>query len=391
MAPEAPVRASAQIDTTPIPFIDLVSQRNRIWPQVLARWERLTAAGQFILGPEVAELERLLAERAGTRHALAVASGTDALLMPLMAKGVGPGDAVLVPSFTFAASPEVVARLGATPVFVDVRADDFNMDPAGIEPALDAARIAGLKPVAIMPVDLFGQAADYRAITQIAHAHGLWVLADAAQSYGASVDNRAVGALAEVTAASFYPAKSLGAWGDGGAIFTDSDALFAVMKSIRVHGEGTDRYDNVRLGLTARLDSLQAAVLIEKLGIFDDEIVTRNVVADRYAALLDGVVSLPRLHAGFTSVWAQYTVLLPPGADRTAVQARLKADGVPTMVYYPKPNHLQAPYTGTPCQPGGLPVTMDLAARVLSLPMHPYLTAAQQTRVADSLRRALVA
>ncbi|TAD89645.1 MAG: DegT/DnrJ/EryC1/StrS family aminotransferase [Alphaproteobacteria bacterium] len=394
MAPDAPTTPAAAshagaVDTSPVPFIDLITQRQRIWPQVLARWERLTANAQFILGPEVAELERQLAEAAGTRHALAVASGTDALLMPLMAKGVGPGDAVLCPSFTFAATPEVVARLGATPVFVDVRAEDFNIDPAGIEPALVAARTAGLRPVAIMPVDLFGQAADYGAVNRLAQQHGLWVLADAAQSFGARVDNRAVGSLAEVTATSFYPAKSLGAWGDGGALFTDDEALYQVLKSIRVHGEGTDRYDNVRLGITGRLDALQASVLIEKLAIFPEEIEARNAVAARYSALLAGHVAVPRLHPGNTSVWAQYTVILPAGTDRGAVQARMKAAGVPSMIYYPKPNHLQAPYAAAPQQPGGLPVTIDLAARVLSLPMHPYLTEAQQQRVADSLIQAL--
>jgi dTDP-4-amino-4,6-dideoxygalactose transaminase len=306
--------------------------------------------------------------------------------MPLMAWGVGPGDAVLVPSFTFTATAEVAVLAGATPVFVDVAADTFNMTGASLAQGIAAARELGLRPAAAVPVDLFGQPADYDELNAVAAAHGCRVLADAAQSYGAAYKTRKAGTLAEATATSFYPSKPLGGYGDGGAVFTDDDALAARLKQIRVHGQGRDRNDNVCIGLTARLDTIQAAVLIEKLAIFDDECRARDEIAARYDALLAGAVTTPRVAAHARSVWAQYTVR-SPGRDR--IVATLAAENIPTSVFYPRPIHVQPAYRQFPRARGGLAVTDRLAQECVSLPMHPYLKAADQERVAAAVRRAV--
>jgi len=372
-----------------VPFVDLGAQKLRIRDRVDAAISAVLDHGQFIMGPEVAELERQLAAHSGAAHAIACSSGTDALAMVLMAKNVRPGQAIFCPAFTFVATAEVVAWLGAHIWFVDVDADTFNMDPASLETAIANAREAGHEPVGVIPVDLFGVPADYDAVSKIASREGLWVLGDGAQAYGARYHNRRVGTLAMATATSFFPAKPLGAYGDGGAIFTDDAELAETLRSILFHGKGANQYDNVRIGMTGRIDTMQAAILIEKLRIFDDEIEARNRIAARYTELLKEHVATPVVPDGLQSVWAQYTIKLPEGADRAAIQARLKEDGVPSAVYYAKPLHRQDAYSHHGMAGGELPVTDMLAGCVLSLPMHPYLDEETQDRVVNALIAAL--
>ena len=324
----------------------------------------------------------------GAKHAVTCASGTDALVLPLRARGIGPGDAVICPSFTFCATAEVAVLVGATPVFVDVDADTFNMNPKTIAGAIKAAKAAGLTPKAIIPVDLFGLPADQAAIRAIADAEGLFVIDDAAQGFGGSINGKRLGTFAHATSTSFFPAKPLGCYGDGGAVMTDDGELAELMRSVRVHGQGSDKYDNVRIGLASRLDTIQAAVLLEKLKIFPEEIEARNAVARRYAEGLADVVTVPTVPDGYVSVWAQYTIRLPAGR-REAFAAALKADGIPTAIYYPIPLHRQQAYKHYPVAEGGLPVSEQLAGEVISLPMHAYLDAATQGRIIEAVRRAL--
>ena len=373
----------------PVPFIDIAAQRRRLGKSIDEAVARVLGHCQFINGPEVTQLEAELAEFSGAKHVVSCASGTDALLMVLMAKGVGRGDAVLCPSFTFCATGEAVALTGATPVFVDVDEATFNIDAASLTRGIATAKKLGLKPVAVIPVDLFGQSADHDAIGAIAAEAGLFVLDDAAQGFGASYKGRRLGSLGLATATSFFPAKPLGCFGDGGAIFTDDAELAEKLRSVRVHGQGSDKYDNVRLGLTGRLDTMQAAILIEKLKIFEDEIAARNKVADRYAQGLGNVVSVPRLASGCTSVWAQYTVRLPKGCDRDGFAAALKAQGIPTAIYYPKSMHQQTAYRDFPVADGGLPACERLSSDVISLPMHAYLDEPTQQRVIKAVRGAI--
>jgi len=375
----------------PIPFIDVAAQRRRLGKSVDEAVSRVLAHCQFIGGPEVAQLETELAAFCGAGHVVTCASGTDALLMVLMAKGVGRGDAVLCPSFTFCATGEVVALLGATPVFVDVDEATFNIDAASLKNGIEVSKKRGLKPRAVIPVDMFGQPADHDAIGAIAEAEGMFVLDDAAQGFGASYKGRRLGTFGLATATSFFPAKPFGCFGDGGAIFTDDAQLAAELRSIRVHGQGSEKYDNVRIGLTARLDTIQAAILIEKLKIFEDEIAARDRIAARYAQGLGNVVSVPRLAAGRTSVWAQYTIRLPKGTDRERFAATLKAQGIPTAIYYPKSMHQQAAYRGFPAADGGLPVSESLSGDVISLPMHAYLDEPTQARIIKAVRGAFQA
>jgi len=373
----------------PVPLIDLAAQRRRLGKSVDEAVSRVLAHCQFINGPEVAQLEAELAAFSGAKHVVTCASGTDALLMVLMAKGVGRGDAVFCPSFTFCATGEAVALTGATPVFVDVDETTFNMDPGSLTRGIATATKSGLKPRAVIPVDLFGQSADHDAIAAIAEAEGLFVLDDAAQAFGASYKGRRLGTSGLATATSFFPAKPLGCFGDGGAIFTDDAELAATLRSIRVHGQGSDKYDNVRLGLTGRLDTMQAAILLEKLKIFEDEIAARNIVAERYARGLGNVVSVQRLASGCTSVWAQYTIRLPAGTDRDDFAAALKAQGIPTAIYYPKSMHQQTAYRDYPVADGGLPISEKLSDDVISLPMHAYLDEPTQERIVRAVRSAL--
>jgi dTDP-4-amino-4,6-dideoxygalactose transaminase len=378
----------ARLDPAPIPFIDLAVQRRRLGRGIDEAIARVLGHCQFILGPEVRTLEQELAAFCGARHAVSCASGTDALVMVLMAIGVSRGDAVVCPSFTFTATAEVVALVGATPVFADVEPDTFNLDPASVAAACVTARKLGLNPKAVIPVDLFGQPAAYDRITAVAETERLFVLDDAAQAFGASYGNRRVGALAPATATSFFPAKPLGCYGDGGAVFTDDDELASTLRSIRVHGEGRDRYECARIGLNGRLDTLQAAVLIEKLKIFPEEILARERIAQRYAAGLADVVLIPGVAQGSTSVWAQYTIrLAPPRRDPLA--SALKRQGIPTGVYYPVPLHRQEPYRHCPVAEGGAPVSERLAQEVISLPMHAYLDEPTQDRIIEAARRAL--
>jgi dTDP-4-amino-4,6-dideoxygalactose transaminase len=378
----------ARLDEPAIPFIDVAAQRRRLGRRIDEAIARVLAHCQFVMGPEVHALEADLAAFCGARHAIAVASGTDALTLVLLAKGIGPGDAVFCPAFTFAATAEPVALLGATPVFVDVEEASFNLAPSSLARGIATAKQRGLRPKAVIPVDLFGQSADYDAIAPVAAAEGLFILADAAQAFGASYKSRKVGTLAPATITSFFPAKPLGCYGDGGAVFTDDDELARLVRSLRIHGQGADRYDNVRVGITGRLDSIQAAVLIEKLKIFPDEIVERDRVARRYHDALGDVAIVPRIADGLGSVWAQYTIRLPAGR-RAGVAARLRADGVPTAIYYPKPLHRQEAFHQYPVAGNGLPVTERLAEEVLSLPMHAYLDERTQDRIIAAVRRAI--
>jgi dTDP-4-amino-4,6-dideoxygalactose transaminase len=373
----------------PVPFIDIAAQRRRLGTSIDEAVTRVLTHCQFINGPEVTELEAALADYSGAKHVVTCASGTDALLMVLMAKGVGRGDAVFCPSFTFCATGEAVALTGAVPVFVDVDEATFNMDVNSLKRGIATARKRGLTPKAVMPVDLFGQSADHDAIAAVAEAEGLFVLDDAAQAFGASYKGRRLGTLGLATATSFFPAKPLGCYGDGGAIFTDDDALAETLRSIRVHGQGSDKYDNVRLGLTGRLDTMQAAILLEKLKIFEDEIAARNQVAERYARGLGNVVSVPRLASGCTSIWAQYTIRLPEGCDRDGFAAALKAQGIPTAIYYVKSMHQQTAYRDFPVADGGLPASERLSDDVISLPMHAYLDEPTQERIIRAVRGAL--
>lgn len=372
----------------PIPFIDVGAQRRRLGRAIDDAIARVTTHCQFIQGPEVAQFESELAAFCGARYAVGCASGTDALMLILMAKGVGPGDAVICPAFTFCATAEVVVLLGATPVFADVDADTFNLNAASVKRAVATAKRHGLKPKVLIPVDLFGLPADYDALMAVAGAEGLFVLDDAAQGFGATYKGRKLGVIAPATATSFFPAKPLGCYGDGGAVLTDDSELVEVLKSLRVHGQGSDKYDNVRIGMTSRLDTMQAAVLIEKLKIFADEIAARNDAARRYAEGLKDVAIVPTIPEGLTSVWAQYTIRLKPGM-RDEFAKKLKAKGIPTAAYYPKPLHRLAAYQGFPVVDNGIPVTDQLAEEVISLPMHAYLDAAAQDRVIEAVRIAL--
>ncbi len=375
----------------PIPFIDIAAQRRRLGSAIDVATKRVLDHCQFISGPEVRQLETMLAAYCGAKHVITCANGTDALVMVLMAIGVGTGDAVFCPSFTFCATASPVARTGATPLFVDVDETTFNMTRASLERGIATARKLGLKPKAVIPVDLFGQSADHDGIGELARAEGLFVLDDAAQAFGATHHGRRLGTLADATTTSFFPAKPLGCYGDGGAIFTDDDNLANTLRSIRVHGQGSDKYDNIRLGMTGRLDTIQAAVLIEKLKIFDDEIEARNAVADRYTRGLGNDVVAPRVASANTSIWAQYTIRLPAGVDRDGFAADLKAQGVPTAIYYARSLHQQTAFRDFPTAEGGLPVSESLSSDVISLPMHAYLDEPTQERVIKAVRGALSA
>lgn len=376
--------------SAPIPFIDLEAQRARIGARIDEAVLRVLASCRFVNGPEVAAFEEKLAAFAGARFAVSCSSGTDALALLLMAWGVKAGDAVFCPAFTFCATAEVVPWVGATPVFVDVKADTFNMDAESLELAIAAAEAQGLVPRVVIPVDLFGQPADYDAILPVAEKHGLKVLCDTAQGFGGTWNNRRTGSIGDATATSFFPAKPLGCYGDGGAILTDDAELVAVLNSLREHGQGVDKYQNVRIGMTARLDTVQAAVLIEKLAVFEEEIAARERVARRYGELLKDVAQVPVVDPRATSVWAQYTIRLPAGV-RDGLADALKAEGIPTAVYYRLPMHLQPAYRHFPSAGAILPVCETLAEEVISLPMHADLDAATQDRVVAAVRRALAA
>src|SRR3984957_1925711 len=378
-----------------IPFIDLAAQQVRLKPQIDAAIQKVLAHGGYVMGPEVREFEAQLAEFGRAKYALSCGNGTDALALPLMAWDIGAGDAVFCPSFTFAATPEVVPWTGATPVFVDILPGTYNLDPEHLEAAIQAVKAKGeLTPRAVIAVDLFGQPADYPRIAQICRRHGLKLISDSAQGFGCTLFGEHPTRWADAVTTSFFPAKPLG--GDGGAVLTDDSALFERMDSLRIHGklvksdinghplQHDPKYLNMRIGMNSRLDMLQAAILIEKLSVFAEEIELRQDVAQRYAdGLADHVLSTPKVIEGGQSVWAQYVI---EHRDRDGLAAHLKTLGVPTAVYYPVPMHRQAPYAHFPIGPGGLPISDAKALRVLALPMHAYLTHEVQDLIIEAVR-----
>jgi len=370
-----------------IAFIDLSAQQRRIRPQVEAAISRVLDHGQYIMGPEVFELEDKLAHYCNVKHVITCANGTDALALGLMALEVKPGDAIFVPSFTFAATAEVVTWLGAIPIFVDVLPDTYNMDPLSLEKAIVLAQKEGLKPVGIIPVDLFGQPADHMQIERIAKHYGLWSMVDAAQSFGSSYRDKKAGGWGRLSTTSFFPAKPLGCYGEGGAIFTDDTDLAETLRSLRIHGQGKDKYDNIRIGMNGRLETMQAAILLQKLAIFDEELQQRQVIATRYTEGLHEVVSTPIVIPRTTSSWAQYTVCLPLEVNRETVINTLQQAGIPTMIYYVKGLHAQPAYAAYPQV--DMNVTESLSQQVLSLPMHPYLAEAVQMHIIETLCQAL--
>jgi dTDP-4-amino-4,6-dideoxygalactose transaminase len=374
---------------SPIKFLDLAAQQARIGPGVKARLDAVLAHGQYILGPEVAELEQKLAAFCGAKHCVSVSSGTDALQIAMMAEGIGRGDAVFLPAFTYTATAEVPLLLGATPVFVDVDPRTFQIDLASLRARIaDVERAGVLKPRAIIGVDLFGQPADWPAIQEIAEAKGLFTLDDCAQSFGAALGSKKLGTAADATATSFFPSKPLGAYGDGGALFTESDERAALYRSLRTHGEGTTRYEVLRIGMNGRLDTMQAAILLAKLEVFDWEIFRRGEIADIYDSVLGDVVDVPARVPGGLSAWAVYSVLFTDAAARDAAQAALKGAGIPTAIYYPRALHQQPAYAG--CHDGvSLPVAEGLGGKILALPIHPDLTDAQVRFVAETLLHAV--
>lgn len=355
-----------------IPFIDLQLQYQRIEPHVDAAIKRVLVHGGFVGGKEVKELEDQLAQFVGRKHAIACANGTDALLIPLMAKGISRGDAIFTSPFTFFATAEVVGNVGATPVFVDIDEKNYNLDPAKLEAAIVQVLKEGrLVPRAVIPVDIFGQCANYEAILPIAEKYGLWVMEDAAQSFGADYHGKKACGFGQVSTTSFFPAKPLGCYGDGGMLFTDDDELAALCRSVAVHGKGSDKYDNVRIGLNSRLDTVQAAILLEKFKIFEEEIELRQRVANGYSALLKDSVVVPYIAPGCTSAWAQYCVRSP---RKTEIMGALKAAEIPTAIYYPIPLHLATAFKHLGYQPGSMPVSERVSQDIFALPMHPYIT-----------------
>lgn len=380
-----------------IPFIDLQAQRHRIEDKINAAIARVVESGAYVMGPDVREFENQMSAYSGAKHTISCANGTDALYLPLMAWETGAGDAVFCPSFTFAATGEVIPWTNATPVFVDILPDTFNIDPAHLEASIEATLKEGkLKPKVIIAVDLFGQPADYPAIRKIADKYGLKLISDSAQGYGCTLNGKHPIEWADAVTTSFFPAKPLGCYGDGGAIQTNDDALAELLDSLRVHGKATPsdiadakfehdpRYLNMRIGLNSRLDTIQAAILIEKLAIFADETHKRNVIADRYAEGLKGsVIATPEVIDGGVSVWAQYVI---EHEDRDGLAHFLRGQGIPTAVYYPIPIHQQDVYSVYPTGPGGLPVTEAKAKTVIALPMHPYLEAETQDHIIAAIR-----
>ena len=373
-------------------FIDLKKQYETIRPLIQQRINAVLEHGQFIMGPEIKELEERLASYVGCKYCVSCSSGTDALLLALMAYGVGPGDGIFTTPFTFIATAEVICLLGATPIFVDIDPNTFNIDPQKLREAIETIKKGVLpapgipkylQPKGIITVDLFGLPVEYDPINQLAKDHKLFVLEDAAQSFGGAYKGKVVGSLGDIAATSFFPAKPLGGYGDGGAIFTNDEALTERVRSMREHGKGSHKYDNVRIGINGRLDTLQAAILLAKLEIFNEEIEKRQKVASRYSELLAGFVKAPHIPEGLRSAWAQYSVL---SDKREEYLKRLKEAGIPTAIYYPKPLHLQTAFSHLGYQQGDFPISEHVAERIFSLPMHPYLEQDTQIRIADILK-----
>ncbi|WP_205320099.1 DegT/DnrJ/EryC1/StrS family aminotransferase [Notoacmeibacter marinus] len=372
-----------------LPFIDLAAQQSRLRDRIDAAIGEVLDGGAYILGPAVGQFEKELAAFCGADHAVSCANGTDALLLALMALEVKAGDAIFVPSFTFAATAEIVPCLGAVPYFVDIDPTTFNMDPESLKRCIEKAARDGMPLKAIIPVDLFGLPADMNAIEPIARENGMAIVCDTAQGFGGRYHGRIAGAMGDLATTSFFPAKPLGCYGDGGALTTSDDKLADRLRSLRNHGAGSDKYDNIHIGMNSRLDSIQAAILSVKLSVFEEEIEKRQEIAARYVERLADVVATPTVPDGLTSTWAQYTVRLPDGADRPGVQASLRDAGVPTAIYYPIPLHRQTAYRHWPHDPAGMAATDEAAEAVLALPMHPYLEPGDQDRVAQALKDAL--
>jgi len=366
-------------------FIDLEKQQAIIKEKLDARIQAVLAHGQYIMGPEVKELEDALAEFCGAKHCFTCANGTDALQLALMAIGIQAGDAVFVPSFTFVATAEVVPVLGATPFFVDVDPVTFNMDPESLTRCIVHARKLGLRPAVVIPVDLFGLPADYDQITAIARQNKVKVISDSAQGFGGTYKGQMTGTFGDITTTSFFPAKPLGCYGDGGALFTDDDDQAILLDSVRVHGKGREKYDNIRIGLNSRLDTLQAAILLEKLPIFPGEIKRRNDCASRYSDALSPYIETPVVQSGYSSIWAQYTLKAKNGDHRQSIMTDLKQTDIPTVVYYPVPLHQQPAYKGFPKDPQGCPQSQQLAKQVFSIPMHGYLDRQEQDLIIEKI------
>jgi UDP-2-acetamido-2-deoxy-ribo-hexuluronate aminotransferase len=376
-------------DKQPIPFLDLKAQQARIAADLRRRLDTVLEHCQFVLGPEVRELEAELAKFCGAKHCVSVSSGTDALQIAMMAENIGHGDAVFLPAFTYTATAEVPLLLGATPVFVDVDPRTFQIDPAHLQQRITETRTAGkLKPRAIVGVDLFGQPADWPALVAIARQNDLFLLDDLAQSFGASLNGTMIGTQADATATSFFPSKPLGAYGDGGALFTESDDRAELYRSLRTHGEGKTRYEVMRIGMNGRLDSIQAAVLLSKLTVFPEELQARERIARVYDQRLGNAVTTPKRVADSTSAWAIYAILLKDEAARDRIQAALRADGIPTAIYYPRPLHRQPAYSAQH-DGSSLPVSEELASRILALPIHPDLTDADVARICEAVLAAV--
>ncbi len=372
-------------DPAPVPFLDLKAQQARIAVDLRQRIDAVLAHCQFVGGPEVAELERVLAEFCGAKHCIGISSGTDALQIAMMAEGIGPGHAVFLPAFTYTATAEVPLVLGATPVFVDIDPETFQIDTAHLRARIAQVRAGGkLTPRAVIGVDLFGQPADWTALQAIAAEEGLFTIDDCAQSFGASLHGRRLGAAADATATSFYPSKPLGAYGDGGALFTESDERAELYRSLRSHGEGKTRYEVMRTGMNGRLDTFQAAILLSKMTVFDAELAIRHRIAAQYDARLGNAVAIPKRVPNSESAWAIYAILLPDQDKRDAMQAGLRAQGIPTVIYYPKPLHHQPAYAASH-DGTALPVSEDISTRILALPIHPDLDAAAVDRVCDAV------
>ena len=373
-----------------IQFIDLQRQYQRIENVLLERLSKVLKSCKFILGPEVAELETKLSEFVGRKYCVSCSSGTDALLMPLMAWGIGSGDAVFTSPFTFIATSEVIRLVGATPVFVDIDPRTFNIDPAELERKIvEVISQDKLKPKAIIPVDLFGLPANYEKILDIAKKYNLLVLEDAAQGFGGMWNGKYACSFGNASATSFFPAKPLGCYGDGGAVFTDDPELYELLLSIRVHGQGANKYENVRNGINGRLDTLQAVVLLTKLELFPEELKLRNEVAQKYCTLLKGKVETPFVPEGYTSSWAQFSVLAKDETERKRIIEKLNEKGIPTAIYYPKPLHLQKVNLDLGYKEGDFPVSESIAKRIFSLPMHPYLKDAEIEMISSTIIEAL--
>ena len=366
-------------------FIDLKAQQNKIKEKIDQRIKKVLDHGQYIMGPEIDELEEKLSNYIGVKHCISCSSGTDALLIPLVAMGIGPGDAIITTPFTYIATVEVIAILGATPIFCDIYDRTFNINPSYLEEAYNDAPSKNLNPKAIIPVDLLGLPARYRLIEEFANEKNLLILEDAAQGFGGRIGDKLAGSYGDVAATSFFPAKPLGCYGDGGAIFTNNDELAEKMKSIRVHGGGKDKYENDRIGINGRLDSIQAAILLEKIEIFDDELKKREKVAEYYTQNIHKMFITPLVPSKYLSSWAQYSILIPGTLDRGKVIDNLSREGIPSMVYYKIPVHLQEGYKKYGFSKGDMQISEDISDRILSLPMHPYLEQEDQNYIISAL------